>query len=295
MVLTRRAIVNDCHGPSWRANPSRMSDDKLNEAIRSRANSPDCLMAPIPAAEPSRSDPGGISGHAARHEAANMWVSVQLNRPDHRHPGSIGFCHNGIFGNIDPFIIDPNAIMAVMRFPVDVRKRSCHPRPNNRGPFLLDNCSNQSCSGELAYRPSRSRPYASWMASRMTAKVAHDLIHTNIGISHTAVCRCLKPSVPQVVRKPFPTATPRFNPTMWLDRLSQEWLPPASGTISQISWVNYAKPWAAPPRPRSWQEIKAARAGAMQHTTPQALDASTINARASGFRPELRRRRVAMI
>jgi hypothetical protein len=52
-----------------------------------------------------------------------MRVSVQPNRPDHRHLGSIGLGDNGIVGNIDPFVIDPNAIMAVMRFPVDIRNR----------------------------------------------------------------------------------------------------------------------------------------------------------------------------
>ena len=53
-------------------------------------------------------------GHAPRHEANNLRVPVQPETPNHRPLRTIWLCYNGIRGDVDPFPIDPNAIVTVM-------------------------------------------------------------------------------------------------------------------------------------------------------------------------------------
>jgi hypothetical protein len=62
-------------------------------------------------------------GHAPRYEAENLWVPVQPAGPNHRPPRTIWLCYNGILWDVDPFPVDLNAIVTVMRFPIEVRER----------------------------------------------------------------------------------------------------------------------------------------------------------------------------
>ena len=60
------------------------------------------------------------SCHAARHETANGNPERPLDRPDHRPANPVRLCNHGIIGNLDPFVIDADQVMTVLRFPIRI-------------------------------------------------------------------------------------------------------------------------------------------------------------------------------
>jgi len=59
-------------------------------------------------------EPRKSLGHAPRHEANNLRVSVQPETPNHRPPRTIWLRYDGILGDVDPIPINANAIVTVM-------------------------------------------------------------------------------------------------------------------------------------------------------------------------------------
>jgi len=59
-------------------------------------------------------EPWKSLGHAPRHEANNLRVSVQPETPNHCPPRTIWLCYNGILRDVDPIPINANAIVTVM-------------------------------------------------------------------------------------------------------------------------------------------------------------------------------------
>src|SRR5437667_5753125 len=58
--------------------------------------------------------------HAARHEAPDQDLAIKPQRPNHRASHPVRFGDQGVVGNIDPDILKADAIVAVLRFPIDV-------------------------------------------------------------------------------------------------------------------------------------------------------------------------------
>src|SRR5438477_3376697 len=78
---------------------------------------------------PSAADP--ISGsadrgeppslrHATGQKAADRNPERVLDRPHHGPTGAIWHGDDGIVGHVDPLALEPDAIMTVLRFPIDV-------------------------------------------------------------------------------------------------------------------------------------------------------------------------------
>src|ERR1700730_7614234 len=65
---------------------------------------------------------GSRSCHTARHEAANGGSERSLDGPDHRPARPVRLCNHCIIRDVDPFIVDAYAVMAVLGFPIRVRK-----------------------------------------------------------------------------------------------------------------------------------------------------------------------------
>ncbi len=64
--------------------------------------------------------PANALAHAARHEAPDEDFAVKPHRPHHRSPRPVRFGNQGVVGNIDPFILKANPIVAVLRFPINI-------------------------------------------------------------------------------------------------------------------------------------------------------------------------------
>ncbi len=58
--------------------------------------------------------------HAAGHEAADRDPQRTLHWPNHRPARPVRLGDNSIIGDVDPFVIEMDAIMAVAGFPIDV-------------------------------------------------------------------------------------------------------------------------------------------------------------------------------
>src|ERR1700736_6705959 len=65
---------------------------------------------------------GSRSCHTARHEAANGGSERSLDGPDHRPAHPVRLCNHRIIRDVDPFIVYAYAVMAVLGFPIRVRK-----------------------------------------------------------------------------------------------------------------------------------------------------------------------------
>src|SRR6266849_5032378 len=63
-------------------------------------------------------------GHAARHEATDGRAEITAQRPHHRPASPVRLGDHGIIRNIDPFVVEANAVMAVPRFPINIGKGS---------------------------------------------------------------------------------------------------------------------------------------------------------------------------
>ena len=60
------------------------------------------------------------SRHAAGQEAADRNPMRAFDRPDHGSAGAVRLGDNSIIGDVDPFVIETDAIMAFAGFPIDV-------------------------------------------------------------------------------------------------------------------------------------------------------------------------------
>jgi hypothetical protein len=58
--------------------------------------------------------------HAAGHEAADRGPERTLHWPNHRPARSVRLGDNSIIGDVDPLAIEPDTIMSVGGFPIDV-------------------------------------------------------------------------------------------------------------------------------------------------------------------------------
>ena len=58
--------------------------------------------------------------HAAGHEAADGGPERTLHWPNHRPARPVRLGDNSIIGDVDPFVIETDAIMAFVGFPIDV-------------------------------------------------------------------------------------------------------------------------------------------------------------------------------
>ena len=76
-----------------------------------------------------------VLDHTARHEASDP-DGIAFNhrhRPNHRSAGPVRFGDQGFVGNIDPFILKADSIVAILRIPVGicdreaVRERTAQP------------------------------------------------------------------------------------------------------------------------------------------------------------------------
>src|SRR5260370_16504539 len=69
-----------------------------------------------------------LLGHAARHEATDGRAEITAQRPHHRPASPVRFGDHGIVGNIDPFVVETDAVMAVPRFPIDIGNATSIPQ-----------------------------------------------------------------------------------------------------------------------------------------------------------------------
>src|SRR6267142_600636 len=58
--------------------------------------------------------------HAAGQEAADRNPGCPFYRPHHGPAGAIWHGDDSIVGHVDPLALEPDAIMTVLRFPIDV-------------------------------------------------------------------------------------------------------------------------------------------------------------------------------
>jgi len=58
--------------------------------------------------------------HAAGHEAADRGPKRTLHRPNHRPARPVRLGDNSIIGDVDPLAIEPDTIVSVGGFPIDV-------------------------------------------------------------------------------------------------------------------------------------------------------------------------------
>ena len=56
----------------------------------------------------------GTLGHAARHEAPDQDLTAVAQGPNHGAPRTVRFSDHGIVGNINPVVLQPNAIVAFL-------------------------------------------------------------------------------------------------------------------------------------------------------------------------------------
>src|SRR6266536_2171397 len=63
---------------------------------------------------------GGPLRHAAGQETANRKPERAFDWPDHGPAGAIGLGDHGIVGDLDPFALEPHAVVPLLRFPIDV-------------------------------------------------------------------------------------------------------------------------------------------------------------------------------
>src|SRR5580704_10580165 len=67
--------------------------------------------------------------HAARHEASDVDPQrtaqrAYVDRPHHRPTSPVRFLDHGVVRNIPPLVFNPDPIMSVLGFPIDIRQRS---------------------------------------------------------------------------------------------------------------------------------------------------------------------------
>jgi hypothetical protein len=62
--------------------------------------------------------------HAARYEAADRSLAIYEPRPDHRSTIAVRPGDHGIVRNVDPFVVEMNAVMAVFGIPVRIGYRT---------------------------------------------------------------------------------------------------------------------------------------------------------------------------
>src|ERR1700742_347704 len=60
------------------------------------------------------------SGHAAGQETPDRQPERIPHRPDHGAAGAVRFGDHGIVGPVDPFSLEPDAVVTVPGFPIDV-------------------------------------------------------------------------------------------------------------------------------------------------------------------------------
>src|ERR1700722_19993001 len=67
-----------------------------------------------------------VSGHGAGHEASNVYAIKRstipvVNWPNHRPPNPVRLGYHGLGRYIPPFVLDANAIVAILGFPIRVQ------------------------------------------------------------------------------------------------------------------------------------------------------------------------------
>src|SRR5258707_9315508 len=59
-------------------------------------------------------------GHAARHEAPDKGFALKPHRPHHCSAGAVRPGDHSVVGNVDPSALETDAVMAILRFPIDI-------------------------------------------------------------------------------------------------------------------------------------------------------------------------------
>ena len=109
-----------------------------------------------------------VSGHGAGHEASNVYAIKRstipvVNWPNHRPPNPVRLGYHCLGRYIPPFVLDANAIVAILGFPIRVQ----HDTTISIGetgalgahPLDLSNC-NWVCSGAGGWRTISPAPSA---------------------------------------------------------------------------------------------------------------------------------------
>jgi len=79
-----------------------------------------CLVPGDPRAALSRVRSEASLAHGTRQKASNRYSQGSFQRPYHRSPRAIGLGDDSFVRNIDPFSVDPDAVVTVLRFPVGI-------------------------------------------------------------------------------------------------------------------------------------------------------------------------------
>ena len=138
-----------------------------------------------------------LSGHGARQYEASDFHAIKrivapvIDRPNHRSTNLVRFSDQCLGGHVPPFVLDANAIVAILGFPIRVQH---------------DTTVSIGATGALAARKLlkpwlerrvgkasvRSRANAGSKTSKATAKTAQHLIHVTIYFLSTLRSRKLK-------------------------------------------------------------------------------------------------------
>jgi hypothetical protein len=76
------------------------------------------------------------SAHAPRHEAARLWMTIQVVGPNHRAASAVLSIHHCFIRNVNPLAIDAQAIVTVFAFQSTSSTRFAS-RPSQHGPLPL--------------------------------------------------------------------------------------------------------------------------------------------------------------
>src|SRR3954453_2201238 len=60
------------------------------------------------------------SSHAARHEASDAWMAVNVMSPNHCTAEAVWLCDNGAVRHVNPFVVDADAVTPAIGLPIHV-------------------------------------------------------------------------------------------------------------------------------------------------------------------------------
>ena len=61
------------------------------------------------------------SSHAARHEAPDAWMAVDVMPPGHCTAETVWFLDDGVVRHVDPFVVDADAVTPAIGLPIRIR------------------------------------------------------------------------------------------------------------------------------------------------------------------------------
>jgi len=67
-----------------------------------------------------RVPPNHDSAHAPWHEAARLWMTIKVIRPNHRPASAVRSIHYSFVRDVNPLAVDPHPIVTVLGFPIGI-------------------------------------------------------------------------------------------------------------------------------------------------------------------------------